>query len=81
MESAAEFHFGIKWDDLGAFTQAHWRAAWHSSREAIVIDLPPMPAAQRTDEEATFSAGGCDMRRKCADAIKAAGLKVKPLCA
>ncbi|MHA6234240.1 hypothetical protein [Pseudomonas fluorescens group sp. PF-69] len=52
--------------------------AWRQSRKAIVIELPPMPTAQRTDEEATFSGGGCDMRRKCSKAIEAAGLKVQP---
>lgn len=50
--------------------------AWQQSRKEILIELPPMPLAQRTDEEATFSAGGCDMRRKCSKAIEAAGLKV-----
>lgn len=52
--------------------------AWEASRARLLIELPPMPKAQRTDEEATFSAGGCDMRRKCLKAIEAAGLKVKP---
>jgi hypothetical protein len=52
--------------------------SWQASRAALVIELPPMPTAQRTDEEATFSGGGCDMRRRCSKAIEAAGLKVKP---
>lgn len=60
-----------------AEVQSKWHA-WQASRESLVIELPPMPTAQRSDEEATFSAGGCDMRRKCADLVKAAGLKVKP---
>lgn len=52
--------------------------AWQKARKDLAIDLPVMPKAQRSDEEATFSAGGCDMLRKCIKAIEAAGLKVKP---
>lgn len=66
--------------DDGSFADPMLRLAslaWAASRESLVIELPPMPTAQRSDEEATFSAGGCDMRRKCSKAIEAAGLKVK----
>lgn len=52
-----------------------WRS-WQASRESLVINLPVMPKAQRSDEEATFSAGGCDMLSKCIKSIEAAGLKV-----
>lgn len=52
--------------------------AWQQSRKALVIELPAMPKVQRSDEEETFSAGGCDMRRKCAKAIEACGLRVVP---
>jgi hypothetical protein len=58
-------------------TESDW-LCWQASREALVIELPPLPKAQRSDEEATFSAGGCDMLRKCAKAIEAAGIKVQP---
>jgi len=49
--------------------------AWKASREAVVIELPPVQMAQRSDEEATFSAGGNDMRRKVIKAIEACGVK------
>lgn len=52
-----------------------WKA-WQASRESLVINLPVMPKAQRSDEEATFSAGGCDMLSKCIKSIEAAGFKV-----
>lgn len=56
--------------------QVAW-LSWRDSRAAMVVDLPAMPKAQRSDEEATFSAGGSDMLRKCAKAIEAAGVRVK----
>lgn len=58
-----------------ALIYAWW--AWQASRKVMVIELPEMPKAQRTDEEATFSAGGCDMLRKCKKSIEAAGLMVR----
>lgn len=70
MENAAEFHYGIKWDELSAFEQAHWKAAWFASREAIVIELPVL--------EDWHDPGYGSGIEHCADAIKAAGLKVKP---
>ena len=57
--------------------QDQWDS-WQASRESLVINLPVMPKAQRSDEEATFSAGGCDMLSKCIKSIEAAGLKVTP---
>ncbi len=56
-------------------THTDW-LAWKASRESLVINLPVMPKAQRSDAEATFSAGGCDMLSKCIKSIEAAGLKV-----
>jgi len=50
---------------------------YRNGRASVVVELPKMPTAQRTDEEATFSAGGCDMLRKCRAAILAAGGSVK----
>lgn len=50
---------------------------FRDGRASVVVELPKMPTAQRTDEEATFSAGGCDMLRKCRAAILAAGGSVK----
>lgn len=50
---------------------------WLASRESLVIELPAIEMAQRSDEEATFSAGGNNMRRKVIKALEASGLKVK----
>lgn len=66
---------------VGEYTQPALQTmwwAWQTSRAAIEVELPGMPKAQRSDEEATFSAGGCDMLRQCRKAIESAGLKVKP---
>ena len=60
-----------------AETQWAW-SAWKASRAALVVALPLPPKAQRSDEEATFSAGGCDMLRKCQKALESAGITVKP---
>jgi hypothetical protein len=51
-----------------------WKV-WQASRAALVIELPPVQMAQRSDEEATFSAGGNDMRRKVIKVIEACGVK------
>jgi hypothetical protein len=58
--------------------KAPFYMAWKASRAALVVELPKPPTAQRSDEEATFSAGGCDMLRKCQKALEAAGITVKP---
>lgn len=82
MESAAEFHFGIKWDELDAFTQAHWKAAWHGSRESLVIELDS--AAKALAESMDYpwdpmpEQGRARMKANARMVIEAAGLKVKP---
>lgn len=71
-QSLAKFNDG----EYQGFTVQHCWEAWKASRDSLTIELPPMPKAQRSDEEATYSAGGCDMRHKCSKAIEAEGLKV-----
>lgn len=63
----------------------HWNGkkemrweAWQASRAAVVVKLPPVQMSQRSDEEATFSAGGNEMRRKVIKCLEAAGIKVAP---
>ncbi|WP_350648662.1 hypothetical protein [Pseudomonas sp. HY13-MNA-CIBAN-0226] len=57
---------------------------WQASREALVIDLPPAPLEPEEPEEAIDDShmdayyAAVSMRNACANAIEAAGLKVKP---
>ena len=57
---------------------------WQASREALVIDLPPAPVEPEEPEEAIDDShmdayyAALSMRNAYANAIEAAGLKVKP---
>lgn len=59
-------------------------AAWQASREALVIELPPVPEAPEDPEEAIDDShmdayhASVGMRHACSKFIEAAGLKVKP---
>ncbi|MDZ5602578.1 hypothetical protein SJI00_07310 [Pseudomonas sp. RP23018S] len=61
-----------------------WVASWQSSREAVVVELPPKPEVPEDPEEAIDDShmdayhSAIGMRHACAQCIKAAGLKVKP---
>lgn len=62
--------------------QRYW-FGWQASREALVIDLPPAPVEPEEPEEAIDDShmdayyAAVSMRNACANAIEAAGLKVK----
>lgn len=56
---------------------------WQASREALVIELPPVPEAPEDPEEAIDDShmdayhASVGMRHACSKLIEAAGLKVK----
>lgn len=67
--------------------QADWESfqkGWQQSREALVIELPPMPTAPEAPEDAIDDSHmdayyvAIGMRHACAKFIEAAGLKVSP---
>lgn len=35
MQQAAEHHFGIAWDELSQFEQAHWEAAYRAGQADV----------------------------------------------
>ncbi|MBI6556531.1 hypothetical protein YA0850_29650 [Pseudomonas veronii] len=60
-----------------------FEAGWQASREALVIELPPVPEAPEDPEEAIDDShmdayhASVGMRHACSKLIEAAGLKVK----
>jgi hypothetical protein len=38
MQQAAAHHFGIAWDELNRFEQAHWEAAWVAGRAGMIAE-------------------------------------------
>lgn len=38
MQQAAAHHFGIPWDELNAFEQAHWEAAYRAGSAALIAE-------------------------------------------
>ncbi|WP_060482703.1 hypothetical protein [Pseudomonas sp. NBRC 111119] len=72
---------------LDPMAQADWESfqkGWQTSREALVVELPPAPEAPEDPEDAIDDShmdayhSAIGMRHACAQFIKAAGLKETP---
>lgn len=71
MQAEFERVVGESWEDSPIHLKSLWEESWKSSRACIVVKLPETP--NRGVGYGLFDAG----KERCADAIRAAGLKVE----